>query len=164
MQTTKSHCLMKSGHRRKSDSMTHLPWKAIPLKPHLQKGSVFRRNWKIVLNEGVEGKISQRLVFLWIEAHSSSTIQRTCLKVPDKEISQSIQHHKEGKILNNNLMNTRSTPIRFTIKLYGNSILSPSSSSSSQWAAEQWMEVENQSSVYWRSSTWTEKIFLRSSP
>ena len=45
------------------------------------------------------------------------------LKVPDKEISQSIQHNKEGKILNNNLTNTRSTPFRFTLELDGDIIL-----------------------------------------
>ena len=44
-------------------------------------------------------------------------------KVSDKEISQPIQHNKEGKILNNNLMNTRSTPSRFTRELDGDIIL-----------------------------------------
>ena len=45
------------------------------------------------------------------------------LKVLDKEISQSIQHSKDGKILNNNLMNTRSTPVRFTLELDGHIFL-----------------------------------------
>ena len=43
------------------------------------------------------------------------------LKVLDKEISQFIQHNKEGKIPNNNLMYTRST--RFTLELDGDVIL-----------------------------------------
>ena len=30
-----------------------------------------------------------------------------------------MQYNKEGKILNNNLMNTRSTPFRFTLELDG---------------------------------------------
>ena len=48
---------------------------------------------------------------------------KNMLKEPDKEISQSIQHNKEGKILNNNLMNTRSTPTRFTLEQDGDIIL-----------------------------------------
>ena len=45
------------------------------------------------------------------------------LKVPDKEISQSIQRNKEGKILNNNLMNTKSTLLRFILELDGDTVL-----------------------------------------
>ena len=40
---------------------------------------------------------------------------KNMLKVLDKEISQSIQHNKEGKILNNILTNTRSLPFRFAL-------------------------------------------------
>ena len=47
------------------------------------------------------------------------------LKVPDKETSQSIHPNKEDKILNNNLMVTRSTPSRFTLELDGDIILQP---------------------------------------
>ena len=45
------------------------------------------------------------------------------LKVPDKEVSQSIQRNKEDKILNNNLKVTRSTPTRFTNELDGDIVL-----------------------------------------
>ena len=38
------------------------------------------------------------------------------LQVLDKEISQSIQRNKEVIILNNKLMSTRNTPIRFTLQ------------------------------------------------
>ena len=48
---------------------------------------------------------------------------KNMLKVPDKEISQSIQHIKEGKILNITLKNTRSTPVRFTLELDGETLL-----------------------------------------
>ena len=82
----------------------------------------WQRNWKIVFNKGVQGPTRQRPDFV-----KRSTLIVDCTKnmlsVPDKEISQSIQHNKEGKILNNNLMNTRSTPKRFTLELDGNIIL-----------------------------------------
>ena len=35
---SKSLRLMKVGQKRKSDSTTHLPWKTVPMKLHLQKG------------------------------------------------------------------------------------------------------------------------------
>ena len=38
------------------------------------------------------------------------------------KMRQPIQHNNEGKILNNSLMNTKSTPIRFTLELDGNLI------------------------------------------
>ena len=73
-------------------------------------------------NKGVQGPTRQRPDF----AKRSTLIvdcTKNMLSVPDKEISQSIQHNKEGKILNNNLMNTRSTPKRSTLELDGNIIL-----------------------------------------
>ena len=99
-----------------------------------------------------EYKVRQDNALIFVKR---STLLVNCiknlLKVPDKEISQSIQHNKEGNTLNNNLMNTRSTPIRFTLEFLW------SSSSSWQMAAEQQMEVDAQSWDYWRSSTWTEQ-------
>ena len=82
----------------KLDNMTHLPWKTIPMKP------------------------DNDLIFV-----NRSTLIVDCtknmLKKPDQEISQSIQHSKEGTILNNKLMITRNTPIRFTLALVGDIIL-----------------------------------------
>ena len=101
MQTIKSHCLMKVGQKRKSDNTTHLPWKTIPMKLDLRQRPDFRES------------ISTLLV----------DCTKNMLKKPDQEISQSIQHSKEGTILNNKLMITRNTPIRFTLALVGDIIL-----------------------------------------
>ena len=58
MQSIKSHCLMKFGQKRKSDSTTHLPWKTIPMKLHPQRGDDGNGTEKLFFNkEGVEGKI-----------------------------------------------------------------------------------------------------------
>ena len=75
-----------------------------------------------VNKEGVEGKIRRRPYFV---KRSTFIVDysKKMLKVPDKEISQPIQHNKEGNILNNNLMNTRSTLVRFTLELDGDFIL-----------------------------------------
>ena len=70
------------------------------------------------LNEGVQGPTRQRPDFREAK-HACRRLFKNMLKVPDKEISQSIQHNKEGKILNHNLMNTRNTPLRFALELDG---------------------------------------------
>ena len=72
---------------------------------------------------GVKGKIRQRPDFREAKHAYRRLNKEHVVKVPDKEISQSIQHNKEGKILNNNLMNMRSTPFRFTLELDGHIIL-----------------------------------------
>ena len=61
-QTIKSRCLMKVGKKRKSDSTTHLPWKTIPVKLHLQKGDDDGKGTGLLfLNKvGVQGPIRQR--------------------------------------------------------------------------------------------------------
>ena len=64
------------------------------------------------------------------------------LKVPDKEIRQSIQHIKEGKVLNNNL-NTRSTLPRFTVELDEDIISFNKFVCILAVAAARWLEVES---------------------
>ena len=98
MQTVKSHRRMKVGQKRKSDNTTHLPWKTIPMKPD---------NDLIFVNRST-----------LIVDHT-----KNMFKVPDKEMSQSIQHSKEGTILINKLMITRNTPVRFILALVGDIIL-----------------------------------------
>ena len=64
MQSIKSHCLMKVGQKRKSGSTTHLLWKTILMKLHLQKGDGGKGTGNIGKNkEGIEGKIRQRTDF-----------------------------------------------------------------------------------------------------
>ena len=120
MQTIQRHCLMKVRQKRKSDNATPLPWKTIPMRLHLKKGDDGKGTGKLFLTKEYKARQDNGLI-------SRSTLKVDCTKnmlsVPDKEISQSIQHNKEGKILNNNLMNTRSTPKRFTLELDGNIIL-----------------------------------------
>ena len=48
---------------------------------------------------------------------------KNTLKVPDKDICQSIQPNEESKIRNNNLMNTSNTSTGFTLELDGDLIL-----------------------------------------
>ena len=48
---------------------------------------------------------------------------KNMLKVQAKEISRSIQQHKQDKIIDNNMKVPRSTPTRFTFELDGNIIL-----------------------------------------
>ena len=68
------------------------------------------KNWKIVSNKGVvQSPMRQRPDFREAK-HAYRRLYKKMFKVPDKETSQSIQYNKEGKIPNNNLMNTRSTP------------------------------------------------------
>ena len=73
----------------------------------------------------VDRRENQTATYLIFVKRSTHIVDCTknMLKGPDKEISKSIQHNKEGKILNNNLMNTRCTPTRFTLELDGNIIL-----------------------------------------
>ena len=61
MQSIKSHCPMKVGQKRKSDSTTHLSWKTIPMKLHVQKGHDGKGTGKLFLNtRGEEDRIRQR--------------------------------------------------------------------------------------------------------
>ena len=74
------------------------------------------------------------------------------LKVPAKEIIQSIQHNKQAKIIGNNVKGPWSTPTRFILELDRNIILQrirlhPRSVS----------RTMNGSRNYLRSSTWTEQ-------
>ena len=112
MQTIKSRCLMK----RKSDNTTHLPWKTILMKLHLKKGDDWKKNWKFVLDKGVQGPIRQRPDFREAKhayrrlhkEHVESTGQRNKSIHPAQQRKQNSQQQ---------LMNTRSTPIRFNLEL-----------------------------------------------
>ena len=78
IQTVKSRSLTKVGQKRKLlKNTTHLPWKTILMKLHLQEGRR-QRNWKIIFNQRSRRKNETAIWLSWSEARVSPTVQRTC--------------------------------------------------------------------------------------
>ena len=106
-----------------SNNTTQSPWKTILVKLRLQKGDD-GRGTDMLFWIKKEDKVRWGNALIFVKR---STLIVDCtknmLKVPDKETSLSFQHNEEGNISNNKLMNTRSTPIRFTLEMDGNIVL-----------------------------------------
>ena len=118
-------CLNMDGQKNKSDNTTHLLWKTILMKLHLQKGDDGRRTGTLFFfktKEGKQGPMRQRPGFRETkQAHRQ--LFKIMLKVPAKELIPSIQQIKQDNIIENNLKVPRSTTTWFTLELDGNIIL-----------------------------------------
>ena len=151
MQTIKSRCLIKVGHQRtRRTCRGRHSYEATP-----EERGRWQRNWKIVLNTGVQGPIRQRPEFreakdayrrLYKE-HVESTGQRIKSIHPAQHRRQNSQQQQEG-----------AEEYTYTVQPRTGWTYYPatSSSSSSQWQQNnEWKS--NQRWDYWRSSTWTEQ-------
>ena len=112
------------GQKNKSDNMKHLHWKIIATKQHLKNDANIRRpgtSQKKKKKKENEVQIGNALIFV----NRSTRIvncTKNMLKVPAKELVQSILHTKQDIIVYNKKV-SRSTTTRFAIELDGDIIL-----------------------------------------
>ena len=87
-----------------------------------REGTMAKLLETFVLNKGVQGPTRQRPKFREAK-HACRRLYKEHVESTGQGNKSRHQHNKEGKILNNNLMNTRNTPKRFTLELDGYIIL-----------------------------------------